>query len=218
MTADLRKLLLNFRGDVEFALNVSKLAKVIKINNDSSVDIDIQEYTTNKNTSIIVERVPVLFASVVNKLQVNDYVLVVIVDFEFKRSFISSGQRYAKDPLLMHEINNAVIIAKIPNNAFPLLNDEGQVFQHDRAFLVDKETFIVIKDNKVKIKNIQTDIKSLLDNILNTYNTAVKNAIGSLQIQSSTGPCTITNISVIQTTLDNAVNNAKTEINKLFYT
>ena len=118
----------------------------------------------------------------------------------------------------MHENNNAVVVAKIANNINPLLNDDGTAFNHDRTIIVDKQTFIVIKDNKVKIKNTQTDIKTLLDGILTTYNVAIKNAIAGLQILSPTGLCTITNLPATNTTLDNAVNAAKTEINKLFYT
>lgn len=220
MSADctLGKTLLDLRDKIEFNFNKIKIAKVIKINNDSTVDIESMEYLNNINESFIISKVPMIASSIISKLTLNDNVLIGIVDFAFKSSFIQSGQKYQKDSMLMHECGNAVVIAKINNNTNKLLNDENNVYTHDRAIVYDNDTFIVIKDNKIKIKNTEKDFKSLLDEILEKYNTAVKSAIGGLQITSPTGPCTITNVTPTNTILDNAKDALKTEINKLFYT
>ena len=220
MSADstLGKTLLDLRDKIEFNFNKIKIAKVIKINNDSTVDIELMEYVNNINESFIIPKVPMIASSIISKLTLNDSVLIGIVDFAFKGSFIQSGQKYQKDSMLMHECGNAVVIAKINNNINKLLNDENNIYTHDRTIIYDNDTFIVIKNNKIKIKNTQKDFKLLLDEILENYNTAVKNAIGGLQITSPTGLCTITNIPATNTILDNAKNALKTEINKLFYT
>ena len=219
MTDDtLSTALLQLKNKIEFNFNKIKIAKVIKINNDSTVDIESMEYLNNINESFVIPKVPMIANSIISKLTLNDNVLIGIVDFAFTSSFTQSGQKYQKDSILMHEWGNAVVIAKINNNINKLLNDENNVYTHDRAIVYDNDTFIVIKDNKIKIKNTEKDFKSLLDEILEKYNTAVKSAIGGLQITSPAGPCTITNVTPTNTILDNAQDALKTEINKLFYT
>jgi hypothetical protein len=164
--------------------------------------------------------VPIMRSNLISPYQKGDHVIILCTDYAFKDGFYDKGGSYEKDVALIHSLSNAIVIGKIDKDG-NLLNEEGELYAHDRVILKDKEAHLVIKDNRFKFENSNTDIKELMNNILDKMSIAITNAISVATYDAGTGTPTQViqqqSIANINLAIKTQVDLLKIEIDKLFY-
>lgn len=206
------------------SMNKIKIGKVIAVNPDATLNIELLEYKErviqDKRKVIkvtlkepLLTNVPVLYSNVLSSYNVNDTVFIGFTDHYFTNDFYKKSSPFKANPMLMHSLANAFVLGKAPSVGNNIKDEEGNIYQNDRALIKDKNASIVLKDSKVKIKNSNQDIKSLLDGVIDGVIDGVKNAFSSALY--SIYP--LANGPAVNIVLDQVKTLQKAEVNKLFY-
>ena len=207
------------------SLNKIKIGKVDSVNSDATLNIELLEYKERviqdkrrvvKQTykQPLLTNVPVLYNNAISTPYAKgDTVFIGFTDHYFTNNFYKKSSPYTTNPMLMHSLANAFVLGTAPSLGSNIKDEEGNVYQNDRAFIKDKNTNITLKDNKVKIKNPNQDIKTLLDGVIDGIIDGVKVAFGTALY----GSFPIANKPAVDLILDQIKTLQKTEVGKLFY-